>query len=279
MSNTSTVSPYENTNRNAEDSHAGTAAGVAVAASAGAVVGVAALALAGTAAGVYGVYRLGRWLAKAPEMTADQLQEIQTVEQEYREEIGQIEDPDMPELKTLSLHLKDSQTLVSAASGLGYQVVGASDALRHDAVSPVLLERSDGERIAITRNGQGRLEIHTTADLGLLHTIMSRHTEERILSHLTSKGMQYKTARLASGEMQILSHEPNASQVGGAAEIKTQVRADGTAWVDVDRCRGRRCEDIVQQIAGAVGGTVTATAKKDAWFQLPGEPTKTRVRT
>ncbi|MCB1852853.1 MAG: hypothetical protein KDI83_19120 [Gammaproteobacteria bacterium] len=279
MSNTSTVSPYENTNRTAAGSHAGTGAGVAAVACAGAVTGAAALALAGTAAGVYGVYRLGRWLAKAPELTAEQLAEIQAVEQEYREKMGQEEAPDTPELKTLNLHLEDSQTLVSAASGLGYRVVEAPDVLRHEAASPVLLERSDGERIAITRNEQGRLDIHTAADQALLNAVMSRHTEERVLSHLTDKGMQFKTARLANGEMQILSHEPNAGQVGGAAQIKAQVRSDGTAWVDVDRCRGRRCEDIVQQIAGAVGGTVTTTDKKDAWYQLPGEPTKTRVKT
>jgi len=260
-------------------SNTGTAAGVAAAACAGAVAGAAALALAGTAAGVYGVYRLGLWLAKAPELTSEQREEVRAVEQEYREKMGQMETAAPSEFKTLNLHLEDSQTLMSAAADLGYRVVQAPDVSLHDAASPVLLERGDGGRIAITRNEQGRLGIHTAADQGLLHALMSRHTEERVLSHLANKGMNLQTARLANGEMQILSSEPDAGQVGGAAEVKTQVRSDGTAWIDVDECRGRRCEDIVQQIAGAVGGTVTETTKKDAWFQLPGEPTRTRVKT
>ena len=279
MSNTSTVSPYESTGRSDTGSNIGAATGVAAVACVGAVVGTAALALAGTAVGAYGAYRLGRWLVKAPEPTPEQLAEMRELEQEYHLQIGEMESLETPELKSLSLHLDDSQALVSAAAGLGYQLVQSPSFSLSDEVSPVLLERSDGERIAITRNDQGRLAIHTAADQGVLHALMRQHTEDRVLSHLDSKGMVFRTARLANGEMQILSQEPNAGWIGGAAEIKAQIRTDGTAWVDIDRCQGRRCEDIVQQIASAVGGKVTGTEKKDAWFQLPGEPARTRVKT
>jgi hypothetical protein len=75
-----------------------------------------------------------------------------------------------------------------------------------------------------------------------------------------------------------LCQEPNIGQPGGAAEMRAQVRADGSACVDIDKCRGNRCEVFVSELAQAIGGTVSGTTRKDAYFQLPGEPTKTRVK-
>jgi hypothetical protein len=249
------------------------------AAGAGAAVGAVALTVAGAAAGVYGLYRLGRWLAKAPELTPEQLEEIQAVQEQYRDEMERIGAADRPQLKTLSLHLNEPQTLLSAASTLGYRAVAEPGLASHGDAGPLLLERNDGSRLAITRNEAGRLDIHTSADQGLLHSLMRRHTESAVSQHLAGGGMKFETARLANGEMQILAREPDRGQAGGAAEIRAQVRTNGTLWVDIDRCQGNRCDAIVEKIASAVGGTVTGSAKKEAWFQLPGEPTRTRVKT
>lgn len=273
MSNTSTVTPYASQNSN---NGLGATAGTAAAVCAGAVVGTAAVAIAGAAAGAYGIYKLGRWLASEPPLSPEQLAEIREVEQEYQEKMAAMNASD---LTTLNLHLQDTSTLVNTAAGLGYQVVQAPELSLQDVAAPIFLESNNGKRLAITQNEHGRVDIHAAADRDILHALVGRHTQERVLSHLTEKGMQFETARLKNGEMQILAHESNTGQPGGAAQIKAQVRKDGTTWVDIDRCRDRRCEDIVQQIAAAVGGTVTGTVKKDAWFQLPGEPTKTRVKT
>lgn len=273
MSNTSTVTPYENLDNQAYDTDTGSAAG------AGAAVGAVALTVAGAAAGVYGLYRLGRWLAKAPELTPEQLEEIQSVQEQYRDEMELIGAADRPQFKTLSLHLNEPQTLLSAASTLGYRAVAAPGLASHGDAAPLLLERGDGSRLAITRNETGRLDIHTAGDQGLLHSLMCRHTESAVSQHLAGGGMKFETARLANGEMQILAREPHHGQAGGAAEIRAQVRTNGTLWVDIDRCQGNRCDAIVEKIASAVGGTVTGSAKKEAWFQLPGEPTRTRVKT
>jgi hypothetical protein len=89
--------------------------------------------------------------------------------------------------------------------------------------------------------------------------------------------MDVRTATLPNGEVQILARE-QSGQRDGAAVIKTQVLADGTAWVDIDKIRGSRCQQIVQQIADTVGAEVRSCDKKDAFFQLPGEPTKTNVK-
>jgi len=52
----------------------------------------------------------------------------------------------------------------------------------------------------------------------------------------------------------------------------------GTTWVDVDQVKGNRCEELVRGLAEAVGGKVTSTQPKDAYFQLPGEPARTQVK-
>lgn len=89
--------------------------------------------------------------------------------------------------------------------------------------------------------------------------------------------MHVETARLSSGEVQIRARE-QAGRRGGAAEVKAQVRSDGRVWIDVDNIRGNRCEEIVSGFAEAIGAEVSGTKKKDAYYQLPGEPARTSVR-
>ena len=54
--------------------------------------------------------------------------------------------------------------------------------------------------------------------------------------------------------------------------------ADRLVGVDIDGIRGTRCENIVTEFAQAVGGQITGQQKNEAYWQLPGEPVKTRVR-
>ena len=268
MSNTSTVTPYA-------DQNSSNGLGTAAAVCAGAVAGTAAVAVAGVAAGAYGIYKLGRWLASEPPLSPEQLAEIREVEQEYQEKMVAMNAPDVA-----TLHLQDPSTLLNTAKNLGYQEIQVPEISRLEEAAPILLESNDGTRLAITRNEQGRVEIHTAAGRDILHTVVGRHTQERVLSHLTDKGMKPQITRLDRGEIKILAHESNTGQSGGAATIDTRVHKDGSARIEIDRCRDRRCEDIVQQITVAVGGVVTDTTDKNgARFQLPGEPTKTRVKT
>jgi len=81
---------------------------------------------------------------------------------------------------------------------------------------------------------------------------------DRAVEHLASRGMTVQMATLTNGEVQVLAREKDASRRGGAATVKTQVRTDGTAWVDVDCIRGNRCENIVSELAQAIGGEVSS---------------------
>ncbi len=250
MSNTSTITPYEI--EPASLNLAGTA-----------TLSCADMVAAAAMAGASGLYQAARWLATGRQLTPEELAEAET--------LGGFQ------MASLNLHLQEPTTLMSTARSLGYRTVDAQEPSLHGGTAPVLLENAIGERLAIMKNDHGRLSLHTAGDQALLHNLVSRHTEDRVLEHLKDKGMTLQLGRLGNGELQILAHEASGSP-SDTAEIKTQVSRDGEVWVDIDHCRGRRCESIVQGIAEAVGGTVSTSAKKAAWYQLPGEPTKTRSK-
>ena len=273
MSNTSSVTPYRNSDLG---SNLGSSAGTAAAACAGVAVSAVGLALAGSAVGVYGLYRLGRWLAVGSKPGQQELAEMKKVAQQHEE---QMVPPDLSAVTSLDLQLKNDDQLVHSAKTLNYRVIEAAESHCDETGAAILLEHDSGERLAITRKNDGRLSIHTAGDQRLLHSLVSRYTQDRVKEYLSAKGMRFESARLSNGEMQFLAREPEKAQPGGAAEIKAHVHADGTMLVDIDKCQGRRCEEIVQHIAEAVDGTVSGMTKKAAWFQLPGEPAKTKVQT
>jgi hypothetical protein len=262
MSNTSTVTPYDN--RDSGNSLGG-AIGTTAVLCAGAVVGAAGLAIVGTAAAAVGAFKMARWLVNKTQVD--------------REAMAQLEDGVEPvAITTLNLHLQEPHSLVSTAATLGYHSVSDAELSVPTGASTILLQNSSGGRLAVTKNADGRLDIHTAGDRGQLHALVRQHTLDRTLAHLAAKGMTVQTASLANGELQILAHESNVRQPGGAAEVRAQVRTDGTTYVDIDKCRGNQCEAIVSGLAQAIGGTVSGATKKDAYFQLPGEPTKTQVK-
>lgn len=267
MSNTSTVTPYDSR---------------AMSAAVGVGLGLAAVCVVGVAAGAIAV---ARWLA---EETPEDRAAMDRIKGERRRErlrsrtvtaAGTSARHELPRLNTIALHLRDAESLLRSAEKLGYQrepLVQPSPTLTEQPL--VLLRGAAGERLAIERNATDRLVVHTAGDRSRVQALVRQHTLDQAVEHLASKGMAVQTAALANGEMQILARERNASRRGGAATVKTQVRTDGTAWVDVDCIRGNRCENVVSELAQAIGGEVSSMAKKDAYFQLPGEPTKTRVR-
>ena len=180
------------------------------------------------------------------------------------------------QLTTASLHLRDTESLVRSAEKLGYKVTKPAVSKADD--SRILLARATGERLALGRDTSGSLVLQTAGQQERIQALVRQHTLDRATEHLESKGMSLQTAKLPNGEVQILAREQQASRRGGAAELKTQIRADGTVLVDVDKVKGGRCEGIVRDLAEAVGGEVSKMKKKDSFFQLPGEPAKAKVR-
>ena len=244
MSNTSTVTPY------ASDS-----ASTAVAACIGGAVLVGAAAVT--------------WLVQENEQDR-----VATARHRDRARRERVATAAPSPVCSVALTLTAREPLLQAASQLGYQVESST------GVSPstILLARPTGERLAIERSDAGRLLVHTTGARTRVNELVRQHTVERALEHPRSSGMVVRTKRLSTGEVQIAAREPQPVGRAGQATVLAQVRDDGTAWVDVDGVKGRRCEAITQGLAHAVGAEIDAQHKKPAWHQQPGEPVRTRPR-
>ncbi|MGZ0020556.1 hypothetical protein [Nitrosomonas sp. wSCUT-2] len=225
---------------------------------------------------------LAEWLWEQLQPSAEELAQIRAVEQTYQQQFDALEAVPVEEFQhlsnvtTLNLHLNDLPQLLNTARQIGYTAIQTPD---YRLNGGTLLQHADGSRIAVSRNAQGCLRLHSIADAQPLHNLIGHFTQNQVLKFLNEKGMKFESVRLSTGELQILAQEQNLEQSGGSALIKAQVQSDGTTWIDIDLCKGNRCETIVQQFATAIGGRVIAMKKKDSWFQLPGEPTKTQVKS
>jgi len=184
-----------------------------------------------------------------------------------------------PQLRAESLYISNPETLVQSAQRLGYRLEPLADVKKPLRYQPhIFLQKPSGERLAISYNEDRRVVLTTAGDDSRLRHLVRQHTVDRALDHLQKKGLSIQTATLSNGEVQILAREKTNQRRDGLAEIKAQVRNDGTAWIDVDRLQGNRCNEIVQEFAEAVGGQVTEMKMKAVSFQLPGEPAKTNIK-
>jgi len=261
MSNTSRVTPYESSDSNTLETG----------------IGIAAACIGAVAAGTIA---LARWLAEeAPEdrEAVDRLkaeQRRERLEQNATWSSRKIQSVPV-RLTTMGLHLQDPGSLVRSAEKIGYRVIDQPAPLRKQ--TRILLTRASGERLAIERNAKGRLVVHTAREQNRIQALVRQHTVDQTIEHLRSRGMDIQTATLSNGEVQILASE-RANQRYGTAQVRTQIHADGNMWIDIDRVRGNRCEEIVAELVQAVGGQVLGMQKKDSYFQSPGEPAKIEVK-
>lgn len=172
------------------------------------------------------------------------------------------------------LSMRGSFSLSPSTPRLG----DAPAAIARRAPSSVLLQKDTGERLAIFKDKDG-LMLTTAGDMKQVHALMRQHTQDRVLEHLGKRmAMDIQTARLANGEVQISARETSLRHGDGQARMKVQVREDGRLWVDVDGLRSKRCEEEISGLAEAVGGEITSMKKKLLGFTLPGEPARTRLK-
>jgi hypothetical protein len=182
-------------------------------------------------------------------------------------------------ITTVPLKLTAAEPLVRSAETLGYHLEPLANSLAPLAQqSTFLLRNAAGERLAITRNRHGRLDVHTTSNQQPVDRLMRQHNTDQAFANLASQGMQLEMATLANGETQILGREQGAEQPGGKAVVRAQVRENGNVDVDVDCVLGKRCEKIVGDLAHAIGAEAMAVTKKSAYYEEPGEPTRTQVK-
>lgn len=279
MSNTSTVTPYE-------EHESASTSGSALGAVAGDVLGAAGtIGGAVLAATAVGTISAARWLM---EETPEDLAARARMEEERRRErlaIGVPREglaPTKPEslrITTQSLHLRGTDSLVQAAQTLGYRLESLSQPTKTTAQQPFLLLRgAHGERLAIEKKANGRLAIHTVGGANRVQAIVRQHTVDRALIHLRAKGMSLKTATLSNGTVQVMAQPSRDPGAAGAPTLKVQVDTNGVSWVDVSCVKGSSCESIVQEFAQAIGGRVATMTKKDAYYEEPGDLTRPGIR-
>ena len=262
MSNTSTVTPY---------SQEPTGTLVAAATGLGAAVAAAGACAAGVA----------RWLADETEedrrvderLQADRRQEA--LDRDRYEPLLAAGSAPAP-VHSVPLRLRDRESLLRSAEKLGFTTERPAVAEgRREA--PLLLRKPTGERLAIGRTEAGTLVVHTAGDRRRVANLVRQHSVDQTVAHFRRQGMGVRTAE-RPGEVQILARTPGVPGGPTSAEVRTEVHADGSLCVDVNDVRGERCRDIVTGLAEAVGGEVTATDWKDAYFDRPGEAARTRER-
>lgn len=256
MSNTGVVTPYRSISVGLSDCLTAVAA-----------------PFVGAAAGISSAVR---WLSE--ETLEDQTAVGRFRKERRQERLGCLRSELRP-ITTVDLHLRDPERFVRSAEKLGYRLEPLSQPFRPLKEQPrILLRGASGERMVVGRNAKGRVVVQTAGEASRVQAVVRHHTVDQAIQHLAGAGMNVKTAVLCNGEVQILACEQAAGQPDGHAEIKAQVRVDGTAWVDVEKVRGPRCKEIVSQFAEAIGGEISGMKFKDSFFQLPGEPTKTHLK-
>lgn len=160
---------------------------------------------------------------------------------------------------TLPLRLKKPATLLQSAEALGYKLQPLSA-----SKEPVFLLERGADRIAIVSTPSGRLQIRSAERL-VAQELVTRHTVDRTVAHLSKKGMQLSHKRLPNGEVEISGQERTAPGGNDRATLSTIVHRDGSVSVDVSGVKGTRCDDLVHEYADALGGKVSEVRYKDSY--------------
>jgi len=269
MSNESQLTPYDSTMNSSTSNEPG----IASIGAAGVVMGTAALV---------------NWLSeKTPEAQAamarlNEEQRRKRLEKKCSSIPPVTLSPEPKKIASVHLNIRDLETLVQSAENLGFHRVcpiRRPEPLTHQP--QIFLQNIRGERIVIERNQTGRLTISTAGSKDRIHSMIRHHTIERTVAHLqTRMGMEVRLSQLSKGDVHIVARDraPKRGQYREVAQIRAEVSANGTTRVDVDKVQGNRCEQMVSQLARAIGAEVTSMQKKNASFQLPGEPTQTHSK-
>ena len=179
------------------------------------------------------------------------------------------------EHRATPLHLQNPEPLLRSARALGYRL--EPPRVRDGAEAAYLLRGAKGERMAVSRASNGRLQLHSPGEQTRVQTLLHRYSLDRSIEHFRRMGMQVNQAALPNGEVQLEARETASIRPDGAAQVTLLVHRDGSAQLDVHGTKGRRCEEIVRQYAEAVSGTVTKTRLKNSYYERPRDQPQVRL--
>lgn len=204
------------------------------------------------------------------------------IDREVRERLGKERVREAlrgPTVSRVRLHQKNVESVVCSAERLGYQVERVIAPIAGERAATFLLKGASGQRLAI-EGGTERsgVTMRTAGGEGRIREVVRQHTLDRTTSFLASRGFDTRVEALANGEARVTA-TARGNSAGKGATVTSVVRKDGDSLVDVGGLQGPGCEELVKTMADSTGARVVSARRKGAFFQLPGEPARVKVRT
>jgi hypothetical protein len=181
----------------------------------------------------------------------------------------------------LDCRIADNGDLVAAARSLGFDTVRPADRAslasgRLDLGRPIELVDRKGAAMVLQRTADC-LAIISSDGQGTINDVVRQVTVTRARRHLAAlSGGEVVSRRLANGEIELQACEVR-SRHDGAATVTARVAPTGVLQVDVAGLRGARCEQLLSELAEAVGGEIDAISLKPEYYATPvapGEPVR-----
>ncbi len=168
----------------------------------------------------------------------------------------------------VDLRLAANGDLLGAATSLGFVDAGGHARVRLEAGRPVELTDKGGTAILLQRTGD-RLAILSPGGAAVVDRVIARTVEQRAERHLTRvSGSKVIRRTLANGETELVAREALPG-TGGAGRVAVRVGRGGVAHADISCVAGTRCEDMLKDMAEAIGGTVQNRGLKDDYYDDP----------
>lgn len=170
----------------------------------------------------------------------------------------------------LDSRLADHGDLFNAARQLGYSC-GAGGLAQLGAGRPVELVGAGGASMVLRQSGES-LSVLSVGGQATINDVVRRVTLDRTQRHLeVLSGGKVSMRRLANGEVELQAREARP-QPDGAATVTTRIDTKGVVHVDIANIRGGRCEQVLGDVAAAVGGEVDTKTLKPDYYAVPGAP-------
>lgn len=234
------------------------------------IAGDVELGAIGLAAGATVALGVGLVTLAAKGLTLDEKQKetLLRYKEEERKERARLKIPETLQLTVVPLKLKTPETLVQSAANLGFKLQPL-EMVSVRTQPNIILSKPSGETLTVRRAETGRLVIEA-GNASIIQQVVQRHTIDQTISHLKKQCRSVEVKKTHGGYI-IVGQETNRRQKGGTAKIITHIQNNGVATVDVSNIKGSRCEEVINELARAIGGECVEAKRKSEYFQLPAE--------
>lgn len=171
------------------------------------------------------------------------------------------------------LNEKKFEPIIDSATRLGYKFLNPEKSELNVPSNLAFLQSKEGKRLVLEKSKDGNILIHTKENKENIHEVVRQATLDKVTNHFSKNEMNPKITLLTNGDIQIQAKETPNIQSEDLAEITTNIKEDGSLFIDIENVKGKRCDSIVNELAESVGGRIQQTQYKTSYFQ-----TKNKVK-